>query len=95
MDENVRKDVLEFLEESGHNYEGVVKYKETFMLKKPGGRFSEYCSTCTSKIGIWKPRYFIVHNQGIIYKDNFNNAREYIIYDFDFKIVYGKKETGH
>ena len=65
------------------------------MLKKPGGRFSQYCSRCTSKIGIWKNRYFIIHNQGIIYKDKDNNAREYLIYDFDFKINFGKSHTGH
>lgn len=75
-------------------YEGVQKYKELYMQKKPGGRHNQLCSMCTSKLGVWRTRYFIIHSQGVIYKDRHNNPREYMVYDFDFKITYGKSSTG-
>ena len=31
--------MLEFLEESGHVYDGLQKYKEISMLKQSGGRY--------------------------------------------------------
>lgn len=38
-------------------------------------------------------RYFILHNEGIIYKDEYNNVKEYLSYDYDFSMAYGKDET--
>ena len=64
------------------------------MLKKPGGRYTDLCASCTSLFGFWKNMLFIIHNQGIIYKDSKGSNREYITYDYDFKITYGKGPTG-
>ena len=60
------------------------------MLKQAGGRYKEACLKCGNIFGSWKVRYFILHNEGIIYKDESGNVKEYLSYDYDFKMTYGK-----
>lgn len=64
------------------------------MYKRSGGRYQESCIKCGVIFKTWKIRYFIIHNEGIIYKDENNNIKEYVTYDYDFRMKHGKQQTG-
>jgi|JI61114C2RNA_FD_contig_51_2474250_length_1152_multi_1_in_0_out_0_2 hypothetical protein len=65
-----------------------------YIYKRSGGRYQESCVKCGALFKNWKIRYFIIHSEGIIYKDEFNSVREYITYDYDFHMKHGKNQTG-
>jgi hypothetical protein len=54
-----------FIECSGFDYHGLIKYKEVMLSKRNGGRENESCKCCMksfNKCRKWKPRLFIVHS---------------------------------
>lgn len=75
--------------------QGLEKYKQISVLKKAGGRYQESCLKCGLIFSRWKKRYFTIYNEGIIYKDESNNIKQYLSYDYDFKMVYNKQNKSN
>lgn len=71
---------MTFMEDSRHNYNGLVRYAELFMYKRSKGRHRETlrCQGCCRN---WHLRYFLIHSEGVVYKDDENRIREFIPYD--------------
>lgn len=93
-DPSVHIPFMTFIEDSNHNYGGMIKYGEMFMDKRSKGRQGERlrCQGCCRN---WHTRYFIIHSEGVIYKDEQNRVREYIPYNLDFVTLSGPIETKH
>jgi phospholipase D1/2 len=97
----------EFLEISAQSYEENSKFKELWVSKQAGGRYTENCKFCRT----WHKVYLHVTNDGIYYRkckpacliseplgrnDQVSSTliREYLIYDRNFIFQFGKETVG-
>jgi hypothetical protein len=87
-DISIRIPFMTFIEDSNHQYNGLLKYGEMFMQKRSKGRHHEgmKCQTCCRN---WHLRYFIIHSEGVVYKDQ-SLVREFIPYDLEFVALSGR-----
>lgn len=78
--------------------DGPKVYKEGFLFKRSGGRYSE--SRFQTYSGLickrWLKRWFIISEEGLLYTvdSNSNKIREMLMFDQSFRIEYGRKLTG-
>jgi phospholipase D1/2 len=80
---------------------GSKKFKETYIKKRSGGRHK--APNCWKRIvsccNQWNKRYLIVTSEGVmVAKFEFGSkakVREMLLFDYNFKLEYGKSKTGY
>lgn len=85
--------VWEFLELSSNNFSGIVKVKETFILKRSGGRYKQRCHC--SLLNVWQKRFLAITSEGLMYshgnRGEHSKIREMLMFDHNFSMTSGKE----
>lgn len=96
--DNKNPHLLLFLELSTIEKKGdFLKYKETYINKRAGGRYNEnkLLLRCGAFCGLWNKRYIIITSEGVMYSKahtgRLNNIRENLLFDHHFQLRYGKR----
>lgn len=97
IDENAsRLDfVYDFFEISEFHYDrNTTKHKEGFFQKRTGGNFKK--KSCSAFLNRYKKKWFIILKDGILYNESpkYNDTKEFLMFDSNFKIRYGFRNTG-